>query len=55
MKLTSAKHEFLADDVESLVLEKKGSPSEPILIIDRSDELVKINGPYKLRAKFVKD
>lgn len=23
MKLTSAKHEFLADDVESLVLEKK--------------------------------
>ena len=45
--------EILADDVEYIVIKSKNDPSEPVIIIDRSDEPIKTTEDYIVHIGFI--
>lgn len=49
------KHVCLQDDVERVIVETEEQDPKTILIIDRSDEPLKISDGYRVRMKFTED
>lgn len=45
---------FIADDMEYLALETDDEKGTPLLIMDRSDDPIKIFGDLRVRIKFRK-